>query len=204
MSVNGGTQDGAPRAPAGYAWPTADEAAVALACTRIARQIVRSGARSVGLLPFAGRAPGAGEPGGGASAVPAVDLAPLLERLAAAVAAFDGTTVGFIAAWTAWEAEPAGVRPLRPGVRQITPSRCDDAAAALKALERVLAAPPEGIGRLLVDLGGLAPPGRVPAAATAVDKLVAAIVARRVRKAWVSTLVGDFPAGKSLGAILIG
>ena len=86
MSVNAG----APEGMGGYAWPGADEAALATACSRIARHLVRRGTRTVGVLPLPERPK---RPGRGWARV---SLAPLLERLADALAAFVGGDVAFV------------------------------------------------------------------------------------------------------------
>jgi hypothetical protein len=87
---------------------------------------------------------------------------------------------------------------------EIVPPPCSDASAALGVLRRSLASLPAEIARVLVDLGGYAPVGRLPQAASLVDGVLAAVAARRTRQDWVANLKDHVPAEKSLGAILIG
>src|SRR5215831_7092688 len=181
MSVNGAREassadssDSSSR----YSWPHADEAEVARTCARIARLIVRAGARTVGILPMGPRRPDD----------PSMDLAPLLDRLAGALVAFDGAVVGLVGLWRGWGQEEvgasqrSGTRPVRPGVVEILMPACTSARAAAEALKSTLAAPPAGLARVLADLGELGPAGQVPAAASAVDSVITVIPARRVRK----------------------
>ena len=199
MSVNGAPATSSPSASR-YDWPHADEETVARTCARVARLIVRAGARSVGIIPLGQRRPDD----------PALDLAPLLDRLAGALVAFDGGTVGLIGAWKGWGEEEggaasrSGARVIRPGVLELVLPACASPRAATEALKDALATPPAGVARVLADLGELAAPRHAPAAASAFDAIIAAIPARRVRKHEVTAVARGIPQGKSLGAILVG
>src|SRR5215468_5858419 len=115
MSVDGGPHDGDAREPGARDWPGADEAALELACTRIARHMVRSGARTVGVLPFAGKEPASRR--GRSSPASTVDLGPLLERLASSIFALDGGAVALIGPWTSWGEPVPGGGAARSGTR---------------------------------------------------------------------------------------
>jgi hypothetical protein len=208
MSASGSPHDDDEREPG---WPGADEATVELSCARIARQMVRSRARTVGLLPFAGKETARGKAAARPAAAREVNFYPLLERLSSAIFAFDGGTVAFIGPWTEWGgpvpgggAARSGSRQVAPGVVEILPPSAAGPRAAAEALAQMLATPPADITRVLVNIGELAPPGRVPEVASAFDKIVAVVVVRRVRKAWVSELLAELPEDKRLGAILVG
>jgi hypothetical protein len=137
-------------------------------------------------------------------------LAPLLERLAEALAGFADGNVGFVASWKGWRTGgPAGtpaerMRQVRPQVFELRPPACDDAQAAAAAVRHTLSYLPPGMVRVLIDLGEYAPPGRVPVLAAVVDGVLVAVAARRARKREVAELVARIPEGKSLGAVLIG
>jgi hypothetical protein len=198
-----------PPKPAGYDWPEADEAEVMAACARVARHLTRAGVRSVGVLPVVGGPHWWSILMSGGT--PTIDLQPILERLATSMVSFVGGTVGFIGPWRSWGnedrkngQEALRIRGVREQVVEIVPPPCADGGAATSVLRRCLASLPPEISRVLVDLGGYAAAGRLPAAASAVDGLVAAVAARRARQAWVTSLKNKIPADKSLGAILIG
>jgi hypothetical protein len=188
-------------------WPGVDEAEVAAASARIARHLARTGVRTVGLLPISG-----------SRLIPtrrriqvSADLAPLLERLALALAGFVGGTVGFVAAWKSWGTAAPGdgqptqrIRQVSPDVAEIVPPRCSDPRAAATALQRSLASVAQGIPHVLIDLGDYAPQGRIPAVAGTIDLIVPAITARVTDQLWVMQVWKKIPDDKRLGAILIG
>ena len=174
----------------GYRWPGADEAAVSVACSRIARHLARSGTRVIGILPLADR------PQRSRRRRRRVVLAPLLERLADALAGFVGDAEIVHVPGRAGDFGGVAVSAERAarelGWRARTTFR--DGAARYVAWHReegpVAAAPIV----FLSDFG-------------LQDEFVGtchAVVARRVHKRDVAPVVSRIPDGKSLGAILIG
>ncbi len=194
--------DKPPSQSGGYAWPGADEAAVTLSCARVARHIARSGVRRVGVLPV-------GRYGLGWSGL---DLSPMLERVAGALAMFVDGDVAFIGPWTEWSVRaPAGsaaaahTREVHPHVLEVVPRPQEDGASAAAALEPALSSVPVTVSPILVDLGGYGRLEAIPAAVAALDGLLIAVVARSARTNRVAEALKDVvPAAKRLGAILIG
>ena len=96
------------------------------------------------------------------------------------------------------------IRQVGSNVVEIIPTRCSDPRAAATALQRSLASVAQGIPRVLIDLGGYAPPGRIPAVAGTLDVVIPAVTARVTDQFWLSQVWKKIPEDKRLGAILIG
>jgi hypothetical protein len=187
------------------AFQGADPAALEVACARIARQLSRADVRTVGFLPAGGK-PGAPPP----------DLMPLLDRLASALTGFGRGDVALLPRWTSWgggDAEaaaqaaagpPRRIRELRPQVLEILPRPCEGIALAELALRDTIESLAPGIVRVLVDLGGYAPPRKIPTALSFVDAVVPVVAAGHDRLRQVEALLAELPAAKNLGAILVG
>jgi hypothetical protein len=198
MSVNVG-----PATDERFAWPNATPRELALAATRIARHVARSGARTVGLLPVDGD-PAHPE-----------QCAPLLLRIAEGLIGFVTGEVAIVDAWRTWPwgdtedlvkfGDPGApiVRPVAPRVVSLSPLPCHDALAAVIALQQALASRPADVAVTLVNLAGYALPGTVPPAAQHVDRVVLLVTARRTRQAAVAGLA-DKLSGRVLGAVLLG
>jgi hypothetical protein len=196
MRVNVGPSDSSR-----YGWPGAAGEALRAAATRIARQLARLEAPVIGLVPVDERANLKAR------------LAPLLVELAEAFVPFLAGEVAIVDSWHTWswgEALSVGAaaahrtRWLRPRVLEIAPVPCGDADAANVALENALAGRPNTVEQTLVNLGGYASPGVVPAPVRYMDGAVMVMAARRTRGEAVAALATQLPAGKDLGAILIG
>jgi hypothetical protein len=191
-----------PSDEARYGWPGSPDDELVAAATRIARHIVRARSRIVALLPVNGKDP--------------LDdrLAPVLLRLAEALIAFSDSSVAIIDTWRTWpwgEAVEWGQtaahrsRWLRPRILEVAPVPCGDASAATVALQNALAAPrPDGVLTTLVNLGGYAGRGAVPAALGLADAAVLVVSLRRTRRRAVADVAEHVQGGKLLGAILIG
>jgi len=184
-----------------YGWPGAGGEGLSLAANRIARALARSRAKVIGLLPVDDRLG------------PPERLAPALLRLAEALSGFVADEVGIVDAWPTWpwgdafaygDAAAARIRRVGDRVLEIAPPPCGDAPAASIALANTLAGRPKGIDRVLVSLGGFAPPGVVPPAAEWVDGIVLMVAAHRSRQRVVQDLGQRMAAGKALGAVLLG
>jgi len=174
------------------------------AATRIARHVIRSGARTVGLLPVAGD-----------DAHPE-QCAPLLLRVAEALAGFVSGQVGIVDTWRTWPwgeavqvddmaAPDMGpiLRPVAERVVSLSPPPCNDGLAAVVALRHALAVRPAEIALVVVNLAGYASAGTVPPAAELVERVVLLVPARLTRQAAVAGLA-DKLAQKALGAVLLG
>ena len=197
MSVNVG-----PAAAQRFAWPNAAPGALTAAATRIARHVIRSGARTVGLLPVAGD-----------DAHPE-QCAPLLLRVAEALTGFVSGQVGIVDAWRTWPwgeavdvdvddlAAPV-IRTVAARVVSLSPPPCNDGLAAVVALQHALAVRPPEIALVVVNLAGYASAGTVPPAAEHVERVVLLVPARLTRQAAVAGLA-DKLAQKALGAVLLG
>jgi hypothetical protein len=182
------------------AWPGIDEEALAAACSVIARRFVIAKSKSVGILPVAG----------------ALNLGPLIVRLAAALARFGDGKVGVIPRWRSWSRASAmetggagGASELRlgamgPQIVAIVPPAAGDAREAALGLQPALWQLPEGISRVLVDLTGYTKTGGWPGAGVLVDAIALAVPRKAARRDRLETLLGAIPAGKNLGSILIG
>lgn len=164
----------------------------------IARHLVLSGARTVGLLPLAARKV-------------ELDMVPVLERLAASLSMFMEGTVGYLGPWRGWGTAPLQdgrqallLRPAGERIVEVVPPACASAPAASGALQRALASLPPTLARVLIDLGGYAAPGRLPAVSELLDGVVTVVATRRARRGEVADLYARMPGSKNLGAILIG
>jgi hypothetical protein len=184
-----------------YGWPEAEKDALDREASRVARHVVRSSARIVGLLPVESRRP--------------LDdrIAPALLRIAEALLGFVEGDVGIIDTWRTWpwgEAFERGdtaahrSRWIRPRVLEIAPVPCADPEAAAVALENALAARPDGLAVTLINLGGYAVPGASPAGLRLVDAAVLVVSLGRTQRQAVARAAHHVPDGKLLGAILIG
>src|SRR5436190_23924477 len=101
MTADGGGGDpDAADAPATAAPRDTTEDELAAACSSIARHLARTGARSVGLLPVGAPRRRRGKSSPDRPEASGLDLGPVLERLAAALAMFVEGTVGYIGPWT--------------------------------------------------------------------------------------------------------
>jgi hypothetical protein len=183
--------------PAFPAWPGVDEAAVATTCAVMARRLAAAEARAIGVLPAAG----------------AMNLGPLLVRLASALSGFVRGKVGVIPRWRSWSRDPGGgpaeagmlrVRALGPNVVAIVPPPAREARAAALALQPAVWNLPDGVACVLVDLSGYSEAGAWPGAGVVVDGIVLAVPARVARRARVEALIAAVPEGKALGTILVG
>jgi hypothetical protein len=179
------------------AWPDTDEAALATACTVMARRLAVTPARVIGVLPAAGT----------------MNLGPLLVRLAGALAGFGGARVGVVPRWRTWDKDPGGgagdvgrlrFRALGADVVAIVPAAARDSRAAALALQEALWSLPEGVGRVLIDLTGYAAPGSLGAGAVIADGVALAVPAGRALRTRVARLLGAIPEAKRLGTILVG
>jgi hypothetical protein len=184
-----------------YGWAAAPEEELTAAATRIARHIARARAGVVALLPVDGRRP--------------LDdrVAPALMRLAEALLGFADGNVAVIDTWRTWpwgeavewgQAAAHRSRWLKPRILEIAPVPCGDSEAAAIALENALAARPQGLMTTLVNLGGYAARGAVPAALRLADAAVLLVPTRQSRRRTVEKVAAHVPDGKLLGAILIG
>lgn len=184
-----------------YPWTGANEAAVGLACARVARHLARAGVRRVGVLPV-GRHGLTGR----------MDLSPLLERIARASKMFGGGVAAFIGPWVEWGARaPAGergavyTREVEPDVLEVVPRSCEDAASAAAALAPAMSSLPDSVESILVDLGGYGPMESAHIVHEALDGLLVAVRAKDARTAGVvASLQDTMQPEKRLGAILIG
>jgi hypothetical protein len=95
-------------------------------------------------------------------------------------------------------------RWLRPRILEIAPVPCTDASAAAVALQNALAARPEGLTTVLVNLGGYGDRGAVPSALRLADAAVLVVPTRHTRRRAVADVAEHVQDGKLLGAILIG
>jgi hypothetical protein len=179
------------------AWPGANEAAVAQECAALARRLVASDARAIGVLPAAG----------------SPNLGPLLVRLASALAGFVGGRVGVVPRWRSWAKDPGGadgehgdlrLRTMGPDVVAIVPPTARDSRAAALALQPILWELPQGVARVLFDLSGYGEQGAWPGAGVLADGVVVAVPARVARASHVGDLLRAIPDGKCIGTILIG
>jgi hypothetical protein len=183
-----------------YGWRGVSEEGLSLASSRVARNLARSGARVIGLLPVDAR-------------LATERLGPALLRLAEALSGFVPGDIGLVDAWPTWpwgealglgEGATARIRRLGDRVVEIAPPPCSDAPAAATALTNTLAGRPESIARVLVNLGGFAHPGTPPLSMDAVDGVALLVAARGTRAKAVESLARRLPPGKTLGTILIG
>jgi hypothetical protein len=182
------------------AWPGIDEEAVAATCAVIARRLVLSQKKSVGVLPVGG----------------APNLGPLLVRLAVALARFGEGKVGVIPRWRTWARDPGGaegaaadasrvrLRAMGPDVVAIVPPAAGDVREAALVLQPALWDLPAGLTRVLVDLSGYSKPGVWPGTGVLVDGVVLAVPRRIARRSSVERLLATAPAGKCMGSILLG
>jgi len=183
-----------------YGWPGAEAGSLRVAMTRIARQLVRREAPVIGLLPVDGGKDLTGR------------LAPLLAELAEACLPFLEGDVAVVDSWHTWswgEAVSVGAaaahrtRWIRPRIMEIAPVPCGDSGAAAVALENALAGRGKTVEQTLVNLGGYAAPGAMPAPLRYMDGAVFVLNARRARKSAIAALAGQLDASKDLGAILV-
>jgi hypothetical protein len=169
--------------------------------TRIARQIVRDGARVIGFLTVTGKR----HP---------VALTDLLVRLARSVTAFVHGDVALIPAWNEWKPIPGApgaegapprmtVREIEPRVIEVLPAASSDFPNATLDLERTLKVLSMDFAHVLVNLDGYAPPGRAPAAVAQVEAVALVIAAGAARMRDVSVITDQIPASKQLGAVLM-
>jgi len=173
--------------------------------TRIARQIVRDGARVVGFLTVTGRR----DP---------VDLTLLLQRIAQSVTGFvEQRDVAVIPTWGEWKPIPGGtpemeaaaprmtVREVQPRVVEVLPAAKSDATSAGMALGEVLKVLSDDFAHVLVNLDGYAPAGgRAPSAVALVEAVALVVSRRRAKLKDVGLLVEHIPTSKHLGAVLLG
>jgi hypothetical protein len=172
--------------------------------TRIARQIVRDGARVIGFIAVTDkRRP--------------VPLTPLIERLAVAITGFVAQDIAFIPGWKEWKPMPelsvgagedAGrrmsVREVRTRVVEVMPSAAVDAPSAAAAVDHALKVLPEDFAHVLVNLDGHASAGGVPISLGLVEAVAIVATTRAARLNDVRMLAEHIPASKQLGAILVG
>jgi hypothetical protein len=190
-----------PSVPPLPAWPGIDEDEVARTCGVIGRRLFLAQKRSLGVLPV-----------GGAS-----NLGPLLVRLAVALARFGEGKVGVIPRWRSWAKDSRGAAQgasdaapavrlgaMGPNVVAIVPPGAADSREAALGLQPALWELPAEITRVLVDLSGYAKAGVWPGTGVLVDAVVLAVPRRVARRDRVEGLLAAMPAGKCLGAILIG
>lgn len=192
------TAAGGPAHPPGLpAWPGIDEDAVAATCAVIARRFVLSQKKSVGVLPVAG----------------ALNLGPLLVRLAVALARFGEGKVGVIPRWRSWTKDPGGgeadagsvrLRAMGPDVVAIVPPAARDVREAALVLQPALWDLPSSLTRVLVDLSGYSKAGVWPGTGVLVDGVVLAVPRRIARRSLVERVLAAAPAGKVMGSILLG
>ena len=172
--------------------------------TRIARQIVRDGARVIGFLTVTGRR----DP---------VDLTPLLQRIAQSVTGFvEQRDVAVIPTWGEWKPLAGGspeteaaprmtVREVQPRVVEVLPAAKRDATSAGMALGEVLKVLSDDFAHVLINLDGYAPPGgRAPSAVALVEAVALVVSRRRARLKDVGLLIEHIPTSKHLGAVLLG
>jgi len=172
--------------------------------TRIARQIVRDGARVIGFLTVTGRR----DP---------VDLTPLLQRIAQSVTGFvEQRDVAVIPTWGEWKPLAGGspeteaaprmtVREVQPRVVEVLPAAKSDATSAGMALGEVLKVLSDDFAHVLVNLDGYAPAGgRAPSAVALVEAVALVVSKRRARLKDVGLLIEHIPTSKHLGAVLLG
>jgi hypothetical protein len=172
--------------------------------TRIARQIVRDGARVIGFLTVTGRR----DP---------VDLTPLLQRIAQSVTGFvEQRDVAVIPTWGEWKPLAGGspeteaaprmtVREVQPRVVEVLPAAKSDATSAGMALGEVLKVLSDDFAHVLINLDGYAPPGgRAPSAVALVEAVALVVSRRRARLKDVGLLIEHIPTSKHLGAVLLG
>jgi hypothetical protein len=211
MSVNGGPPPEEEDSSRGL-----DARTLEMACLRIARQLALGPARIVGFLPVGGRAgrPGRARRAGRAGQADQAgddetDLAPLLDELGGALTQFARGDVALVSSFPRWAgggdrgAAPLRIREIRPHLLEVTPRPCD-ALVALSVLEQTLTTLASGIVRVLVDLTGYSPAGRVPTVVDVCDGVVPVVTARDDRVAEVTAFLRDVPASKNLGVILVG
>jgi hypothetical protein len=179
------------------AWPGIDEEEVAATCAVIARRFVLSQRKSIGVLPAGG----------------ALNLGPLLVRLAVALARFGEGKVGVIPRWRSWTRDPGGgegdassvrLRAMGPDVVAIVPPAAGDVREAALVLQPALWDLPASLTRVLVDLSGYSKPGVWPGTGVLVDGVVLAVPRRIARRSRVERLLAAAPAGKVMGSILLG
>jgi hypothetical protein len=182
--------------PALPAWPGADEAELTVVCGAMARRLAASSARVIGVVPVGGSA--------------ALNLGPLLVRVAGALAGFVGGRVGVVPRWRSWAKDTGGeagglrLRAMGPDVVAVVPPAAQNSRAAALAVQEAIWSLPASITRVVVDLGGYAAPGALPGAGAVADGIVLAVSARRARRAHVAKLLAAIPQAKSLGSILVG
>jgi hypothetical protein len=184
-----------------YGWPGVPAGKLAETCGPIARQIVRSGARSVGLVPAAGALPG------GRS------LAPLVAALGEALLGFSPQDVGLVDSWPTWPWGEAAAPDLRsiyrqrrlaPRIVEIAPLPCGDPQAATAALQATLASRPPGLAVVLVNLAEYTQAGVVPPAVDFLDGAIVVVALRRTLAGGLSRMAHFIPAAKNLGVVLVG
>jgi len=189
-----------------YAWPRADEGALEVVCSRIARYLTRAGTQVIAFLPVdpritLGRAAGP-------------TLSPLLFHVATALTRFVAGEVAFVGAQRTWSRSAEGsddpaparsrIREVRPRVLEIVPSLDRDRLDPVEALKNALAALRRNVAFVLVDLGGYAATGVAPSGIELVDGVVVVASRRRARRSAVGRLLEQLPEGKGLGTILAG
>jgi hypothetical protein len=179
------------------AWPGANEAAVAQECAALARRLVATNAKTIGVLPAAG----------------SPNLGPLLVRLANALGGFVGGRVGVVPRWRSWAKDPGGadgehgelrLRAMGPNVVAIVPPAARNSRAAAVALQPVLWELPQGVARVLFDMSGYGETGAWPGAGALAEGVVVVVPARAARAGRVADLLAAIPDGKCIGTILIG
>ena len=201
-----------------YAWPSADEQALEVTCARVARQLALAHPRTVGFLPIGGEGTGRG--------ARTLSLAPLLSRVAGQLIGFVTDDVAIIDSWRTWspgqkDADGDGdgdadagagagtdptsrIREIQPRVLDVMPLPCKDAMAAAAALRNTLGILRRSVSIVLVHLGGYAPVGIAPSTLNMVDGVVLVVSTRRTLRTAVAGMAQQLPAGKQLGAILVG
>jgi hypothetical protein len=193
-----------------YAWPGAEEQALEVTCARIARHLSLAHPRTVGFLPIGGEGTGRG--------ARTLSLAPLLSRVAGQLIGFVTDDVAIIDSWRTWspgqkgdgEGDGAGAGPasrideIQPRVLDVMPPPCKDAMAAAAALRNTLGILRRSVSVALVHLGGYAPVGIAPSTLNMVDGVVLVVSTRRTHRTAVAAMAEQLPAGKQLGAILVG
>jgi hypothetical protein len=182
-----------------YGWPGADAGDLASRAASIARHLVHTRLRTIGLLP----APGAGDG--------RAPLSPLLAALGEAVLGFVAEEVAVIDTWPTWAwatAAHAGdtaayrARPLRERLVELAPLPCADPEAATLALGMAVEALPPRVRLTLVNLAGYAAPGLAPAAIDVLDGAVLVAAAGRTQSDSLVRLAALVSA-KNLGTILV-
>lgn len=193
-------QPAPPADEARYGWPEADAGDLASRSASIARHLLRSGRRTIGLVP-ASHALAEGETFG-----------PMLAALGHALVRFTTWSIGLVDRWPtwAWASGEAGevtdhfrTRALDDRLLEVSPLPCADPEAAALALQAALASLPPTLVTVLVDLSGYAALGLAPAALDVVEGVVLVARARRTPGHNLRHLARQ-AASKNLGTILLG